>query len=224
MPLPNDPDHRLALPPLQLVLMPERAVFEPVSRTLYVADLHLGKAAVFRARGLPVPQGTSAGTLLRLSRAIDRSGAQRLVVLGDFLHARESQSQGTLEALGAWRAAHPDLPCFVVEGNHDRHAGRVAAHWGFEQVNGDYVDGALRGVHDPAGASVATHWTLAGHVHPVVRLGSRHDTLRLPCFWLHKRVLTLPSFGEFTGGYLIRPAPGDALFAVGEQVLPLPVR
>lgn len=222
MPLPNDPDHPLDLPPARLLLMPERAAFDPATGTLFVADVHLGKAAVFRARGLPVPQGTSAATLDRLARAVARSGATRVVVLGDFLHARESQATATMAALQAWRDAHPHLDCLIVEGNHDRHAGQVAASFGFRMLDGPYVGGDLRGVHEPAGAGVPGLWTLAGHVHPVVRLSGRLDTLRLPCFWLRGRVLTLPSFGEFTGGHVIVPGAQDAMFVVGDRVSPLP--
>ena len=187
---------------LRLRLLPERAVFEPEGRTLFIADLHLGKAAVFRARGLPVPEGSSRASLQRLSAAIERTGATRLVVLGDFLHAKESLADRTQQALREWRDRHAGLDCLIVEGNHDAHAGRVHASFGMRTLEGAYVGGGLRGVHDPAEARPADGGlTLAGHVHPVLRLSGRHDSLRLPCFWLCGSVLTLPAFGEFTGGF-----------------------
>ena len=40
------------------------------SRTLFVADLHLGKSATFRARGLPVPSGTTQDNLRRLAALV----------------------------------------------------------------------------------------------------------------------------------------------------------
>jgi DNA ligase-associated metallophosphoesterase len=224
-------DHTLNWPPnsptrLSLQLMPERAAFHPDSSTLFVADVHLGKAAVFRARGLPVPQGTTTGTLARLSQAIDRCQARHLVVLGDFLHAKESHASGTLAALSYWRQRHPQLHCLVIEGNHDLHAGRVQASFGIQSITGPYVQGCLRGVHhppEPNGDQAQGTLTLAGHVHPVVHLRSRTDRLRLPIFWLHQGVLTLPAFGEFTGGFAINPAvqPDGEVFVVGEQVVPL---
>ena len=219
--MPDNPDHLLDLPPAQVRLMPERAVFEPASGTLFVADVHLGKAAVFRARGIPVPHGTSAETLERLAAAVARCRASRLVVLGDFLHAKESRSAPTMAALAAWRDGHPHLDCVVVEGNHDRHAGQVQEAFGFRTLEGPWVSGALRGVHDPAEASVPGLWTLAGHVHPVVRLRGRHDMLRVPCFWWRGRLLTLPAFGAFTGGFEPRLDDGDQVFVVGERVSPL---
>lgn len=225
-----DGDHVLRWPAsegsvLTLWLMPERAVFEPVSRTLFVADMHLGKAAVFRARGLPVPRGTSTATLARLSQALERTGAARLVVLGDFLHARESHAAGTLAALSAWRARHPALDCLVVEGNHDVHAGRVQASLGIEVRAEPYVCGLLRGVHAPPGGvsdSAPGVLTLAGHVHPVVTLRGRADSLRLPVFWLKGHVLTLPAFGEFTGGFevALSEQQDKCVFLIGARVLP----
>lgn len=229
-------DHLLCWPPdaepdrtpfVQLTLMPERAAFEPESRTLFVADVHLGKAAVFRARGLPVPQGTTTATLNRLSQALIRSQATRLVVLGDFLHARESHATGTLAALSVWRDRHPKLDCRVVEGNHDLHAGRLHDTLGIQLSAQPYAQGLLRGLHHPPVDEEQADWpnalTLAGHIHPVVRLRGRTDTLRLPIFWLRRGVLTLPAFGEFTGGFEIRPThPADErLFVVSQCVTPL---
>lgn len=235
------PDHWLQWPAdhplhaLRLQLMPERALFQPDTGTLFVADVHIGKAAVFRARGLPVPQGTTTGTLARLSQAVERTAARRLVVLGDFLHARESQATATMAALSAWRERHAELDCCVVEGNHDRHAGRVQGVLGIRTLPGPYAEGGLLGVHEPpaAGADESEHvalraLTLAGHVHPVVRLSSRRDSFRLPCFWLQGSVLTLPAFGEFTGGHLVGRGAGTPVpqrfFVVSETVRPLPPR
>lgn len=221
MPLPNETDHTLHVPEA-LVLMPERAVFAPARGTLFVADVHIGKAAVFRARGIPVPHGTTGGTLHRLSTALRRSGATRLIVLGDFLHARESQAPATMAALAQWRQEHPALDCLVVEGNHDRHAGRVHGSLGIRTLEGPYESDGLRGVHDPAEFTHDGVFTLAGHVHPAVRLGNRHDTLRLPCFWRQGRLLTLPAFGEFTGGFTISRGTADDVFVVSDRVQPVP--
>lgn len=215
-------------PSLRLALMPERAAFEPDTGTLFVADVHLGKAAVFRARGLPVPQGSTALTLARLSQAIDRGQARQLVVLGDFLHARESHAPTVLAALSAWRQRHPDLRCLVIEGNHDVHAGPVHASFGIETREAPFEQGPLRGVHHPPEESETQApgiLTLAGHVHPVVTLRGRSDRLRLPAFWLQSNVLTLPAFGEFTGGFEIAASkqPGSQCFLVSEHtVTPLP--
>ena len=72
----------------QVELLAARALHWPRERTVFVADVHLGKAAAFRAGGVPLPRGSTAADLARLARVLQQTGARRLVVLGDFLHAR----------------------------------------------------------------------------------------------------------------------------------------
>ena len=68
----------------------ERALHWPTTQTLFVADVHLGKAAAFRAGGVPIPRGATAEDLARLNALIVRTRAKRLVVLGDFRDPSES--------------------------------------------------------------------------------------------------------------------------------------
>src|SRR5690606_28695628 len=91
--------------------------------TLLVADAHWGKAASFRAAGVLVPGGTTAEGIARLDRALDRTGARRIVFLGDYLHSRSGRAPGTLERLVAWHRSRPDVEQVLVRGNHDRGAG-----------------------------------------------------------------------------------------------------
>jgi len=84
-----------------LVLLAERALFLPDQGALLVADVHIGKAASFRGLGVPVPHGTTHGTLARLTAALAASGAMRLIVLGDFVHSARSFAPSTRDALAA---------------------------------------------------------------------------------------------------------------------------
>ncbi|MGL4650715.1 MAG: ligase-associated DNA damage response endonuclease PdeM, partial [Caldilineaceae bacterium] len=78
--------------------------------------------------------------------------------------------------------------------------------------------GPFHCLHEPPAA--AETLTLCGHIHPVAILHDANRSARLPCFFLHRNVLTLPAFGAFTGGAPIRPRPGDGVWVIaGEQVL-----
>ena len=46
----------------RLWLLPDRAAYWPRTKTLLIADAHLGKAAAFRRAGIPVPSGTPTRT------------------------------------------------------------------------------------------------------------------------------------------------------------------
>src|SRR5687768_1975535 len=79
-------EHRLVtnLAGERVELLASRALLWPAQATLFVADVHLGKAAAFRAGGVPVPRGATGADLQRLSALVASTGARRLVVLGDF--------------------------------------------------------------------------------------------------------------------------------------------
>ena len=196
----------------------DRAVLRLARRWLVVADVHFGKAATFRARGLAVPQGTTAVNLQRLDRLIEMARPQRLVFLGDLFHAREAHAPDTVAQVAHWRAKHADLPMTLVEGNHDRSAGAPPADLGLDVVAEPWFDHDVAWCHQPQlidGAGV-----VAGHLHPCVRLhGAAYDSVRLPCFWQRHGLLTLPAFGEFTGGATIEREDGDRVLAIAEDRL-----
>ena len=94
----------------EIELLAERAVWWPRGATLFVADLHFGKAAAFRSAGIPVPGGTTAADTARLSALVRRHSAARLVVLGDLLHAPTGRAEATMETVREWRAGCAGSP------------------------------------------------------------------------------------------------------------------
>lgn len=207
-----------------LWLLPQRAAFLARHATLLVADLHLGKSAAFRARGLAVPAGADAGSLARLSAVIEAMAARRVVFLGDFFHSRHARNAATLAELRAWRTRHPSLAVDLVLGNHDLHAGVPAAQYAIDIHAPCLTLGGLTLCHHPI-ASPGAH-VIAGHLHPAVTIhGPARDRARLPCFVLREEVCILPSFGEFTGAADFVATPADRLYvATQARVFALPAR
>lgn len=195
-------------------LLPEKAIYWPASSTLIVADLHWGKAASFRAAAIPVPSGTTASDLARLDRIIECTGALRLLVLGDLLHARAAQTaRATLASIRDWRRNRPRLECVLVRGNHDRRAGDPPVDLGFRVVN-ELVENPFVFQHHP-GDSVQGY-VLAGHLHPSILIWGRGDRIRLPCFHFGSRCGILPAFGSFTGSATPIREPDDRVFVIGD--------
>ena len=206
-----------------VLLLPQRALYWPDERTLFVADAHFGKSASFRARGVFVPRGTTSETLDRLDRAIAHTLPRRLLFLGDFFHSRASQAAATLDALGLWRNRHQAITMHLVGGNHDRHAGAPPSRLAIEPLAVNTPLGPFVLAHEPAVSDGG--YVLAGHLHPAYRLtGRAGDSLRLPCFWLRSRCLVVPALGSFTGGALIQPMRADKVFLVtDERVFAVPI-
>lgn len=217
-------DLEVAIGPETLRLLPERALFWPRARTLFIADLHVGKAAAFRASAVPIPEGSTADDLARLTRVVKRTQVKTLVILGDLLHASASRQPALMDAVLAWRAAHPTLRIFLVRGNHDRAAGDPPSEWGIIPVNGPTRGPYFVLNHTPVVPDEG--YALAGHLHPgVVLHGKGHQRLKLPCFWLMPRCAVLPAFGSFTGVRAVEPVAGARVFAVTpERVIALPSR
>lgn len=199
----------------EALVLGERALHLTTRKTLLVADLHLGKAATFRAAAIPMPGGTTTETLRRLSSALERTSAQRLLILGDLFHARSGRAPSTLAAVASWREAHAQLEMVLVRGNHDVHAGDPPADWRVTCYDGSLHEPPFVFQHEPLAAQDG--YVLAGHLHPAALLNGRgRQSLKLPCFHLTAKVGTLPAFGEFTGGAVIRPKRGDRVFVVVE--------
>ncbi len=199
-----------------LALLPQRALLWREARTLVIADPHFGKAAAFRAGGIPVPPGTTADDVARLETLVRAHEPRRLVVLGDFFHAAAGRAPETLAEIARWRAAHRELTIDLVAGNHDRHAGAPPREWGIRLHQEPLAEGPFLFCHEPPEGPVpAGRHALAGHVHPVVSLEDRTGRLRAPCFVLGERVALLPAFGSFTGGRSVSPGRGERVYAVG---------
>jgi DNA ligase-associated metallophosphoesterase len=198
------------------VLSAGRSAFWLERRWLVVADLHFGKAATFRALGVPVPHGTTSDTLSRLSALIDLMQPNTVVFLGDLFHAREAHAAPTLAALHEWRERYSTLDLILVEGNHDRKAGAPPAALRVHQESDPWRVDRFAFCHYPC--FVADACAFAGHVHPAIRLHGRADaSLRLPCFWLRDGLTVLPAFGAFTGGAVIDREEGDRVIAVADD-------
>ena len=187
-------------------LLPERAVLWPARRWLWIADLHWGKDATFREAGIPLPRGGLEADLARLSSLLETLQPERLLILGDLIHARASLHPEVVATVAAWRARH-SVPIELMEGNHDRHAPHLPAAWGIERGGRRKVAGPFVFRHEPEPDPEGFVW--AGHVHPVHLLGWGKQRWRLPCFHLGEAVGILPAFGEFTGGARVR-LPGIA--------------
>lgn len=207
----------------RLILLPQRAAFDPDQGLLLLADVHLGKAAAFRHLGVAVPAGTTQEMLDRLESLVSQTAAREIVFLGDLLHNAVARRAAAVEALSAWRCRHPALGLTLVRGNHDRRAGDPPSGLGVDVVDGPLRRGPWSLAHEPWGEPLGTAsrrgpdqgYRLCGHVHPGVLMrdpvGGR---LRLPAFRFGPDQGLLPAFGGFTGLHAEALRPDEAVWAV----------
>ena len=186
----------------RLEFLSEKALWRPEGRELLIADLHLGKAEVFQAHGIPLPSDGDRGTLNPLLDLCARLQPETLIILGDLVHG----PLGLTDSLRETLEALPELtgcPITLVGGNHDRHCRRL----GLPQ-HPSFRLGQLWLSHEPdhsadPSSAKARLLNICGHIHPVASISYGSDRLRLPCFAYDssEERLLIPSFGELTGGH-----------------------
>ena len=202
-----------------LILHPERALEWSARSTLFVADPHFGKDAHFRDAGIALPEGTLDEDLARLDALLARTGATRLVMLGDVVHARPGRGIGWVDRVGAWRSRHADLEWLAIAGNHD--AGFAPpANWRLDWHRDLLVEAPFVFAHEPRHHPAGR--VLAGHWHPVARLRQGRDSLRLPVFAFGPDGVVLPAFGGLTGGAPVDNPALHCFAAVEDRVIALP--
>lgn len=206
---------------ITFAVLADRAAYWPAQKALLLADVHLGKDQVFRRSGVAVPAGVLAADLARIDALIEQTQAERLIVLGDWVHAPPRTDDDWPEQIALWRRSHAQLSIDLVLGNHDRALDPWLAQWDI-RPHRPWLDlDGLKLVHD---------WTdapgqpgISGHLHPGVIIKNRRQRLRLPAFLLGDDHLVLPAFGRFTGLMTETDFPARRRIAIaGAQLIELP--
>ncbi|MEL6856021.1 MAG: ligase-associated DNA damage response endonuclease PdeM [Cyanobacteria bacterium J06607_13] len=185
----------------RLQLLDDRALYLPEVDALLVSDVHLGKAETFQSMGIPIASGINEENLDRLRSLCQQTQPKRLLILGDLFHSKKSLVPDVLIGWDHFLKESAAQVSLIV-GNHDRRLVSALPPMAMDCQIEAVTLGTFLLSHEPEVAQ-GSALNICGHIHPVVSLRSRTDSLRLPCFFVERdqRRLTLPSFGEFTGGY-----------------------
>jgi DNA ligase-associated metallophosphoesterase len=187
-------------------LLPERAVYWSEKQYLIISDLHLGKTSYFRSKGLAAPEGGDNEDLERLSGLLNKTGAKRLIILGDLIHSR----YGNAEVIKGFLQQIIIDDLIVVKGNHDRISAENELLG--EKLKVFFEEDNFIFSHSPF-KDESGMYVLAGHIHPAVNLkGKGRHFERVPCFYFTEDYGVLPSFGSFTGSFVISPKENDRVF------------
>lgn len=206
-----------------LTLLADKAIYWEEQETLILSDVHLGKTAAFRAKGVPLPEGETEQDLKRISTLVENNGVRELIVVGDLFHSETALPPTISTRFADWLKALPAKVRLTV-GNHDRRAGSLA-HLGNLQEEPTIEKAGLLFCHDPAHLSSKSPPAICGHLHPVVYVQSprRTSRMRLPAYVANSRRLILPSFGSFTGGHPYSAGSDERIMVVaGDSVVEIP--
>ncbi len=178
----------------EFLLTNQRAMFWPKKKALVFSDLHLGKTAHFRKNGIALPSSLILEDLKRLSRLILHYQAEKLMVVGDFLHAGKNSE---FEIFKDWKSEFSEIEIMLIKGNHDKIPETELLQLGISEIHFEWKESGFVFSHD---FTESEHFLISGHIHPGLSLktGTRRY-LKFPCFVVCEKQLILPAFSSFTG-------------------------
>ena len=179
----------------ELILTNQRALFWEQESALVLSDLHLGKTAHFRKNGIALPVDLIQEDLRRLSDLILHFKPQRIIVVGDFLHAGKNSE---FELFKDFKGQFPELHIILVKGNHDRISEQHLLELGVSEIHNIYKKRHIVFSHENIEST--TQFVISGHLHPGISLKSSiRKYLKFPCYIKTDNQLILPAFSSFTG-------------------------
>ncbi|MDQ3049193.1 MAG: ligase-associated DNA damage response endonuclease PdeM [Bacteroidota bacterium] len=178
-------------------LLSEKAIFIPGTKTLVIADLHLGKASHFRKHGISIPMESAEKDYLRLKQLIDQVRPPRVLLLGDLFH---SEHNNEWKWFCDFVNGYKEVEFILVMGNHDildkKHYKEVC----LTLVDEELIESELIFSHKPMKKVPEGKFNLAGHLHPGYKVrGKGRQSILLPCFYKTIDQMILPAFGSLTG-------------------------
>jgi uncharacterized protein len=189
------------------------ALWIPASRTVFIADIHLGYTWAMRRRRQLGPM-TDGGLREKLISVVTELSPVAIVLLGDIVHAPKPGEaerrivENTLRDLAA--LTH----IFAVRGNHDRAFARDFENLGME-IADRWEDEHIVAIHGDQPFERDARHVLMGHIHPAVCVVDHAGaSQRVPVFLASEHVTVLPAFSPFAAGVNVRdglPPPLDAM-------------
>lgn len=172
-----------------------RVIYWPRRKILLAADLHWGKTQYLRNHGIAVSDAVLDADLERLGHIFQDYEISNFIVLGDLVHHEKALSPSIIEKINTFREKNP-VELILVKGNHDRYT-EFPSSWGLVEETHLRIDQFLL-VHDQKKREKS--YQFCGHIHPMMRLSTSLDSLRLPSFMLLEKACYLPAYSHLTGG------------------------
>ncbi len=202
---------------------PSGALWLADSRTLLVADLHLGYSWAQRRRGElgPLADFRARDKLLAVCAELEPA---RVVFVGDLVHAPRPCEPERLYIEETLRTLAERAEIVAVRGNHDRAFAREFGHLPLSTVEAWTSDSDVTAIHGDRleRAAIPEAGTLVmGHLHPGLGIreasGAGH---RLPVFLVSSRCIVMPAFSPFARGYDVAAGlPKDLLACFRGEVI-----
>ena len=202
-----------------LHLLPQKGIYWAETKTLIVADLHVGKVNHFRKAGISLPQAAGETDYKALEAILNTFPVDRVLILGDLFHSTYNESVVTFSV---WRRKFLQTDFILIKGNHDILKDSFYIDASLKIVEHTLIEYPFVFSHIPLGENT-TYYNLSGHLHPAVRLiGKAKQSMVLPCFYFGQKNGILPAFSTFSGKATLTITKEDTVFVIAGQSVKLP--
>lgn len=198
----------------EILLLPQKALYWPKEKSLFIADLHLGKGNHFRKNGIAVPSSSQEKNWEKLKELFEIDGLEKVIFLGDLFH---SSFNDDCLVFGEFIGNYPHINFELVIGNHDILDPKLYEEMGIKVHHQDLFVEPFLLTHEPI-ESTSEKYNLAGHIHPGVKLrGKGRQSIRAACFFFGEKNGLLPAFGSLTGLATLKVKKSDKVYLVLED-------
>ncbi|KEO74194.1 ligase-associated DNA damage response endonuclease PdeM [Anditalea andensis] len=196
-----------------IYLLKEKAVWCSVTKSLFIADPHFGKAGHFRKSGISIPESIHMADYEVIKFLIELYQPKHFYFLGDLFHSALNKQWQVLEL---FLQGYDNIKFILIKGNHDILPKNIYKSSVLKIYSEPFLVGSLLLSHEPIDSIPEGTINLCGHLHPGFAINSfGNQKTRLPCYHYKSRQLILPSFGKFTGIVCLPCHPGDRIYIIG---------
>lgn len=168
------------------------------SRTVLLADVHLGYGWALRRRGQLGPT-EDARVRQKLYETVRELQPEKIVFLGDVVHASRPGVDERVAVESTLQELANQAKLILIPGNHDR---RFARDYGASvvEIAEAWSGSGLLAVHGHT-LPVTTEHLVLGHIHPALSIRDHAGACqKAPVFVASSRVTILPAFSPFSAG------------------------
>lgn len=175
-----------------------KALWLKKSRTLIIADLHIGYEEALNKQGILAPRMLFKETEREIRDTLDKTKPEIIVINGDLKHEfKEISEQEWKETLAILDLMLKHANVILVRGNHDNILEPIAKKMELKIVESCNIDDVCI-LHGDKIIPSSAKTLIIGHEHPAISLREGMKTEKYKCFLLgkfkNKQLIVMPSF------------------------------
>ncbi len=183
-----------------VVIDRDHALYLKKSRTVVIADLHLGYEGALHEEGISIPRFQKGIMMDRIERIVGKYNPKKLIINGDFKHEfSRNLSQEWDDVNDVLNMLVDKVNIELIRGNHDNYLLTILAKKDLGMVEKTESQGMTitHGHKD-----IIWEGTLIiGHEHPSLLLRDEIGaSIKRPCFLVSGRTIVLPAFSPLATG------------------------